>query len=105
MMDDVAASLEAALPEAAFKAMTHISIVTTPKVPLETGNLAGSGSVTYTGPASARVYYPGPYAKAQEYGLDFHHEHGQAMFLSTTMLQEKDRALEVAAQVLRDAIS
>lgn len=105
MMDDVEDRIEAALAEAAFKAMTHISVMTTPKVPVETGNLAGSGSVSNTGPASARVYYPGPYAKAQEYGLDFRHEHGQAMFLSTTMLQEKDNALDIAAQVIRDAIS
>lgn len=104
MMDGVEDRIEEALPVAAFKAMEHIHTVTTPKVPLETGNLAGSGAVTNTGPSSAQIYYPGPYARAQEYGLDFRHEHGQALYLTTTMVQEKDAAIEVAAKVIHDAI-
>lgn len=104
MMDGVEARIEAALPDAAFKAMEHIHTVTTPKVPLETGNLAGSGAVSVTGPASAQIYYPGPYARAQEYGLDFRHEHGQALYLTTTMVAEKDVAIEIAGRVIHDAI-
>ncbi len=104
MMDGVEDRLEAALAEAAFKAMTHIHVMTTPKVPVETGNLAGSGSVTNTGPASARIYYPGPYARRQEYELDYRHEHGQALYLTTTVVQEADNALDIAAKVIRDAI-
>lgn len=109
MLDGVEARIEAALPEAAFKAMEHIHTVTTPKVPLETGRLAGSGAVSNTGPASAQIYYPGPYAKYQEYGvskygLPLRHEHGQSFFLITTMVAERETAIAVAAQVIRDAI-
>ena len=109
MMDGVEARIDDALAEAAFKAMEHIHTMTTPKVPIETGNLAGSGAVSNTGPASAQIYYPGPYARYQEYGvskngLPLRHEHGQSFFLITTMVAEKDAAIEVAAQVIRDAI-
>lgn len=110
MMDDVEARIEAALPEATFKAMEHIRTVTTPKVPYETGNLAGSGAVSNTGPTSAQIYYPGPYARYQEYGISKngkplrHERGGQSYFLMTTMVQEQENALAVAAKVIRDAI-
>lgn len=109
MMDGVEARIEAALPEAAFKAMEHIRTVTTPKVPLETGNLAGSGAVSNTGPASAQIYYPGPYARYQEWGVskngkELRHEHGQSFYLMTTVAEEAEAAVAVAAQVIRAAI-
>jgi hypothetical protein len=110
MMDDIEARLDASLPAAAFNAMEYIHAKTTPKVPLETGNLVGSGAVSNTGPADAQIYYPGPYARYQEWGVsenghELRHEHGQSFYLASTVLEEKDTAIAVAAQVIRAAIA
>jgi hypothetical protein len=82
-----------------------------------TGALAGSADVRMDGD-QVEIKYPGPYARYQEYGIFYRmkphpsphngqplrHDNGQSFFLTTTMISEKTRCLEVMADVIREAI-
>lgn len=92
----IADELRAKLPGALLKGMEYVHSVVTPLVPVETGNLVGSGDVTVTG-LTASLRYPGPYALYQHEGVFYRHgrfgaplthTHGQAFFLQQPMVQE-----------------
>lgn len=68
--------------------------------PVETGHLRASADVQPKGPSTAWIYFPGPYARYQHFGLDFHHEEGQALYLEQAMITEADEAFKVMADVL-----
>jgi hypothetical protein len=98
----------AAIPEASVKAMEHLHQVAVNKTPLETGNLRSEAEVK-ADPMGAEVYYPGPYARYQEYGVshtgkELHHEVGQSFYLISSLMQETPAVLSIVAEELRKHI-
>lgn len=92
LRDEVRAKLPAALA----KGTEYLRAQVTPRVPVETGNLAGSGGVTVVGD-TASLYYPGPYALYQHegvyyrhgrFGAPLRHTHGESFFLERTVAEE-----------------
>lgn len=107
-LDEITDKVIAAIPGAAFKAMEHVRGVAVSKTPIETGNLRSEASTVPTDDG-ARVYYPGPYSRYQEFGVshtgkELRHEVGQSFFLVTSILQETPAVLEIVATELRKAI-
>lgn len=91
------------LPTALEKGMEHIRSVVTPMVPVETGNLAGSGGITVTN-SVAELYYPGPYALYQHEGVYYRHgvtgaplthTTGESFFLTRGVVMGTNRAFEI----------
>ncbi|WP_051422913.1 HK97 gp10 family phage protein [Arthrobacter sp. MA-N2] len=103
LIDDVVARVEEAVPAAAFKAMEHVREVAVSRTPIETGNLRGSAE-TKPEPNGARVYFPGPYARYQEFELGLRHEQGQALYLTSTIISEEQKVLEIVDEELRKAM-
>lgn len=109
-LDEITQNVVDAIPGAAFKAMEHVRGVAVSKTPIETGNLRAEASTVNTVEGrGAAVYYPGPYARYQEYGVsesgkELRHEVGQSFFLVTSILQETPAVLEIVATELRKAI-
>jgi hypothetical protein len=94
----------AAIPEAAAKGMEHLRLVAVNKTPLETGHLRGSAEVK-PDPMGAEVYFPGPYARYQEYGVshhgkELHHEVGQSFYLISSLMQETPTVLAIVTEEL-----
>lgn len=95
--DRLKARVDDAIDPALVRGMFTLKTAVTPLVPLDTGNLAGSGDVgigDLDAPAEqhvAHLYYPGPYALYQHegvyfrrpahYGAPLTHEHGESFFL------------------------
>lgn len=102
-VDKITDEMVEAIPAATFKAMEHLREVAVSKTPIETGDLRASASVEAI-PNGAKVYYPGPYARAQHYRLDYRHEEGQALYLEQPMVQETEKILEIVANDLRDVL-
>lgn len=103
--EGLAAKVVAARPIAALKAAEHVRGVSASKAPIEHGHLAASAEARPAGDG-AEVYYPGPYARYQEFGLDFHHPiHGQALYLTEPMIQEAPAAVQIMADTIREVIS
>jgi len=107
-LDEITQNVVDAIPGAAFKGMEHLREVAVSKTPVETGNLRAEASTIPAGDG-ASVYYPGPYARLQEYGVstsgkELRHEVGQSFFLVTSVLQETEAVLEIVANELRKAI-
>lgn len=100
-------ALNASLPQALFQGMEHIHTETTPKIPIETGNLRGSGEVEVEG-QEATIFYPGPYALYQHEGVFYRHgvvgaplvykRGGGAFFLEKTLVEEGPKALDIVAE-------
>lgn len=109
-LDEITQNVVDAIPGAAFKAMEHVRGVAVSKTPVESGHLAEEAStVNVVDGRGAAVYYPGPYARLQEYGVstsgkELRHEVGQSFFLVTSILQETPAVLEIVANELRKAI-
>lgn len=117
--DTKAAEVRAKLPEAVLKGAEYLHAVVTPLVPVETGNLVGSGDVGI-GPApgdtvsnpdtTAHLYYPGPYALYQHegvyfrrpatYGAPLTHTHGESFFLERPFIQHQSDILRVIREGL-----
>lgn len=98
-----------AIPGATRKAAEHVHQVAMSRTPVETGNLVGESSVVDLPNGGAAVYYPGPYARYQEYGVshsgkELRHEVGQSFFLVSSILGEVEPALEIMATELRKAL-
>ncbi len=103
-LDQITDAVIAAIPAASFKAMEHVRSVAVERTPLESGNLRTSASVVPT-PEGANVYYPGPYSRYQHYEPDLKHERGgERLYLSTTILSEAPKVIEILANELRKAI-
>ncbi|OZB88837.1 MAG: hypothetical protein B7X41_06055 [Microbacterium sp. 14-71-5] len=104
-MDDIVGRVDAAVPFAVGRAAEHIRAKSTELAPVLTGNLRASAEVKAVSHTEFRVYYPGPYARYQHYGLDFKHpQGGQALFLQQPMLTERDACLQIIADTIREAM-
>lgn len=101
-LDGVAARVEASIPAAAFKAMTHLHGVAIERTPLESGNLREQSYVEST-PEGADVVYPGPYARFQEFEI-LRHEVGQRLYLTSAVETETPKVLEILATEINKAI-
>jgi len=102
-LDRVDEAVKAAIPVALGKAMEHVRGEAVKQTPVESGNLAGSAGVTVKD-NEATLLFPGPYARYQHYGLDFHHNHGNALFLELPMVTEAPKVIEIIADELRKVI-
>jgi hypothetical protein len=101
-LDEVTDAVLAAIPAASFKAMTHVHGVAINRTPLQDGNLRGESYVENT-PAGADIVYPGPYARYQEFEI-LRHDVGQRLYLTSSIIQEAPKAIEIVAQELRKVI-
>jgi hypothetical protein len=106
--DDITARLLEHAPAAIALGLEHIHTVVTPLVPVETGNLVGSGGVTAAG-LQGEILYPGPYARYQHEGVYYRHgrfgaplthTHGESFFLARPMVSEADTAIRIVADEL-----
>lgn len=95
--DRIREHVDEVIDKALLQGAEELHAAVTPLVPVETGNLAGSGDVglgDFDAPATphvAHLYYPGPYALYQHEGVYFRrpatfgapltHEHGESFFL------------------------
>lgn len=102
-LDDIAARVKAAETPAAMAAMELVRAEVAQQTPVETGNLVGSEEVAPTD-EGARIFIPGPYARRQHYGLDFHHNTGNALFLELPMITQAPAALRVIGDFIRKAM-
>jgi len=84
------------VPAAIAKGTEYLRGQVTPRVPVETGALAGSGGVTVVGLVGS-LYYPGPYALYQHEGVYYRHGRfgaplthntGESFFLERTVVEE-----------------
>lgn len=94
---------EEVTPEALGEAMEHIRGVAAERTPVETGRLVGSAAVHVDGD-EASLSYEGPYARYQEFGLDLHHEHGQALYLTSSVKDEAHTAVDILARHVGEAL-
>jgi hypothetical protein len=94
---------EAAVPRALATAMEHVRGVVAAQTPVETGHLVGSEDVVSM-PEEADILIPGPYARRQHFGLDFHHNTGNALFLELPMVSEAQTAIDIASNVVGEAL-
>lgn len=107
-LDHISEAVLAAIPQASFKAMEHVRGTAVELAPLETGNLRESAS-TIPRENGADVYFPGPYARYQEFGIsesgkELRHDTGQSFYLVTAITQETPRVLEILSTELRKVI-
>jgi hypothetical protein len=103
-LQQVTADVIAAIPDAAQKGMQHLHEAAVAKAPVETGHLAASAEVKIHDDG-AEVYFPGPYARYQEYGVSHHgkalrHEVGQSFYLVTSLVQETPKVLQIVTEEL-----
>lgn len=109
-LDKVTDAVIAAIPDASFKAMEHVHTTAVELAPLESGDLRGSAAtVNSIDGHGAAVYFAGPYARYQEYGVsesgtELRHETGQSFYLITALTQETPTVLEILANELRKVI-
>jgi hypothetical protein len=101
-LDEVTDAVLAAIPAASFKAMTHVHGVAINRTPLQDGNLRGESYVEST-PSGADIVYPGPYARFQEFEI-LRHDVGQRLYLTSSIIQEAPKAVEIIATELRKVI-
>lgn len=73
------------------------------RTPLETGTLRNSAKVT-AGDGEAAVSYNTPYAVKQHEEIGYAHKDGQAKFLETAMVDNRDKIAEAIATHLRRII-
>lgn len=104
-LDSVVTEVQGAVPFAVGRAAEHVRAVSTALAPVLTGNLRASAEVKAVSHNAFRVYYPGPYARRQHFGLDFRHpQGGQALFLQQPMLTEAEKCLQIMADTIREAM-
>jgi hypothetical protein len=106
--DEFARLLEARMPGAVTKGLEHLRTVVTPKVPVETGHLAGSGGITAT-VDGGELTYPGPYALYQHegvyyrhgrYGAPLRHNHGESFFLESSVQSDGQNVIRIVGDAL-----
>ncbi|MCA4132942.1 HK97 gp10 family phage protein [Arthrobacter sp. M4] len=103
-LDGIEERVDAAIPDAAFKAMEHLREVAVSRTPLESGDLrAGASTVNAIDKSGASVYYPGPYARYQEYEI-LRHEVGQRLYLTSAVETETPKVLEILGQEIHKAM-
>jgi len=101
--EEITAEIEARIPVAIGKGLEFLRAEVTPRVPVETGNLAGSGAVSVQG-NGGELLYPGPYARNQHYNLSFHHNTGQALYLEQPLVQNAEAIVKIIGDELGGAL-
>jgi hypothetical protein len=96
--------VHAAREPAGVAAMTHIAEVSAELVPIEDGTLLGSQEIKGSEDGTTSIKYGTPYGRYQHERLDLRHEHGQGKYLEQPMHTEKDEALDIAADVIKQAL-
>lgn len=92
------ARVDAATPGALAAGIDYLHRHTTPKVPVETGRLVGSGKTHVEG-SEASLTYDGPYAAVQHERTDFRHPRGgQAKYAEETWIVDGARAVEIMGE-------
>jgi ribosomal protein L31E len=102
-IDAITDRIIAAIPEAAGRAMEMIRAEVARQTPIETGNLVGSEEVI-PHEDGADIFIPGPYARRQHFGLDFHHNTGNALFLELPMMTKAEEAIQMIQDDLGKAM-
>ncbi|MFT9059502.1 MAG: hypothetical protein ABF408_08665 [Bifidobacterium aquikefiri] len=96
----------------------HIRQQSSMLAPKESGDLAGSCDVRLDDDGQVSVNYPGPYARYQEYGIFYRmkprpspsngkplrHDNGQSFYLTTPMMTETGRCMQIVADVMRESM-
>ena len=106
-LDGIVTDVEGALPFTVARAAEHVRAVAAQRAPIREGHLRASAgiSVGIAGRNVGIVTFPGPYARYQEYTLDLHHpQGGQALYLTSTMVTERDACLQIMADTIREAM-
>lgn len=109
------AQVEAAMPIAIARAAEAVRGVAVARTPNQSGHLAGSAGVTTNGfgdTVNALIKYPGPYAAFQNRGMRADGTHairnrpagGQTGFLTQTMQDQEQLALDVMADTISQLI-
>lgn len=101
-LDQITDAVIAAIPAASFKAMEHVREVAVSRTPLESGDLRAGASTT-SGPHGAEVTYPGPYARYQHFEI-LRHEVGQRLYLTSAILSETPKVIEILTNELSKVI-
>jgi len=83
--------------------MEHVRGVAVALTPYESGDLAGTATVSLDG-NEATITYDGPYARNQHESLHFRHEKGQAKYLEQPMNTEKPVVMQMIAKEIREAL-
>lgn len=102
-LEEISADVLARVPVALGKGLEFLRAEVTPRVPVETGNLAGSGAVSVQGD-EGELLYPGPYARNQHYNLSFHHNTGQALYLEQPLVQNGEAIVKIIGDELGGAL-
>jgi len=102
-LDKVTDAVLAAIPAASFKAMEHLRQVAVSRTPIETGDLRSSAE-TRPAPNGASVYFAGPYGRYQHYEFLHHERGGERLYLSSSVLSETPKVLEILTQELSKVI-
>lgn len=84
-------------------AAEHLRQVAVQRTPLETGALRNSAKVTADG-TKAAVSYNTKYAAKQHEELGYAHKDGQAKYLESATISEKQAMAEIIAQQIRGAL-
>lgn len=103
-LDRITEQIEAAAPFAVTRAAEHVRGVAAELTPVLTGQLVGSAEVKAVDNHTARVYYPGPYARYQHYELQLKHTHGQALYLEQPIVTEAAACTQIIADTIREAM-
>jgi hypothetical protein len=117
--DELKAEMAAKAEQAVLAGMSFMHGQVTPLVPVETGELVGSGDVGLgyvdgatigSGEHVAHLYYPGPYALYQHegvyfrrpstYGAPLSHTHGESFYLIRPMLTDAETTIAIVRQRL-----
>jgi hypothetical protein len=101
-LDQITEAVIAAIPAASFKAMEHVRSVAVERTPLESGDLRATAHTDAT-PDGATVTYEGPYARWQEYEI-LRHEVGQRLYLTSSILSEAPKVIEILTEELGKVI-
>lgn len=104
-LDRLITRLDEVEPEALAQGMEHIRGIASERTPIETGRLVGSATV-HVEPElhRAALSFEGPYARYQEFTLTLRHEHGQALYETTALIDGKDDALGIVARTIKDGL-
>lgn len=102
-LDRIDDAVDALIVPAAVKGVEFLRTFVAEQTPVETGHLVGSEDVVPV-IEGADLYIPGPYARRQHFGLDFHHTTGNALFLELPWMQHAQGAIDVVTDELRKAV-
>ncbi len=105
-IEEAIATVRDAAADGLFVAAEHILNVSNQHVPLEYGDLEGSGATSEDrGNLEAAVSYNTPYAARQHEELGYRHDPGRtAKFLENAVNSEADNAARIVADTVRSKL-